>query len=1051
MSNNAVTPAKLSIPSAANAVRRERLFREIDHAGQAVWIAAPAGAGKTTAAASYIAAAKRPALWYRLDSEDADPAAFFHFMSLAAARAVPRRRLSLPLLTPEHLHDLAGFARCYFRTLFGSLPAGSLLVVDNCHMLDNVPVFQEIMREVLNEIPAGIKAIILSRTAPPPLLARLEANRNLHLLGWDDMRLTEEETGQLAGAHLDAETIRRLHARSGGWAAGVILLLRRPDDVSAEREGHDLQSHQAVFNYFAGEIFGNLADEARQLLIRTAFFPDFTADMAERACDYPDTANFLSVLCREHCFIERSGGKETSYRYHDLFRNFLRAQAGAQASACRQAAAGVLAGCGREAAAIPLLLENGDWQAVTGLILGQAPQLVVQGRWQTLAGWIDVLPAELREAVPWLTFWRGAAEFSIQPAAARAMIERAYGLFAANGDTLGQMLSAAAVIEANFLEWANFEILDKWIDILQSLGGIHAQYPSPEIEARVLTSMLMAIGHRRPVNAAQAIADRLESLLNGPIDSNQKGLTAAFSLWYTYWTGDFAQALRVHAIAGRLLEEGAMNPLNNILLRCMKGQGEIFLGDEPGASEIYVESEKIASRHNLNFAYGCYVMPIRIYHYLNFGDLASAERGMAEVEKKPFSGAINAAQHLYSKSWLAMLRGDARAACELARVACELADQSGSFVSQAWTKAARALAKAAAGEHAEARQYFNAAHAILEGQTSGLLPYHLRLVEAWLALRRGDSAACHAPLREAFPYAAAHGLASNLQWLPEMMSELCAEALREDIEPGYTQWLIRKRKLTAPEPGIESWPWPLKIYTLGVFDVLREGQRIEFSRKTPKKPIALLKALVAFGGHDVPESRLIDALWPDGEAAAESLTVNLHRLRKLLGDDDAIQVRGGRIGLNSDLCWVDAWAVEPLMECAKTSSAARRIDEVLQHSKRALVLYRGNFLADDLDETWMVPMRERLRMKFIQHLTDTSRLLCEQKQCEQVIASCMRGLDSDALVEAFYQGLMRCYHCQGRHSEGLAIYRRMKLTLSAVLGIAPSAESEALYRNLRSA
>ncbi len=37
------------------------------------------------------------------------------------------------------------------------------------------------------------------------------------------------------------------------------------------------------------------------------------------------------------------------------------------------------------------------------------------------------------------------------------------------------------------------------------------------------------------------------------------------------------------------------------------------------------------------------------------------------------------------------------------------------------------------------------------------------------------------------------------------------------------------------------------------------------SRKAPKKVLALLKAIIAHGGKDVPEQKLIDALWPDEE------------------------------------------------------------------------------------------------------------------------------------------------------------------------------------------
>ena len=64
---------------------------------------------------------------------------------------------------------------------------------------------------------------------------------------------------------------------------------------------------------------------------------------------------------------------------------------------------------------------------------------------------------------------------------------------------------------------------------------------------------------------------------------------------------------------------------------------------------------------------------------------------------------------------------------------------------------------------------------------------------------------------------------------------------------------------------LEEWPYPIKIYTLGRFEIIRDDEPLHFSGKEQKKPLELLKALIAFGGRDVPEERLTDALWPDAD------------------------------------------------------------------------------------------------------------------------------------------------------------------------------------------
>ncbi|MEQ1879743.1 MAG: bacterial transcriptional activator domain-containing protein [Burkholderiales bacterium] len=60
-----------------------------------------------------------------------------------------------------------------------------------------------------------------------------------------------------------------------------------------------------------------------------------------------------------------------------------------------------------------------------------------------------------------------------------------------------------------------------------------------------------------------------------------------------------------------------------------------------------------------------------------------------------------------------------------------------------------------------------------------------------------------------------------------------------------------------------------------------------------------------------------------------------------------------------------------------------------------------------------------------------------------------RGISADPLVEPFYQGLMRCYDKLNRRTEAASAYRRLRETLSIVLGVAPSSASQRLFEALR--
>src|SRR6476620_8717184 len=105
---------KVMRPRLSGIVARERLFAQISHSATPIlWISAPPGAGKTTLAASYIEAIKPRALWYQVDSADADPATLFYYMREAAAQVGLAKTAALPLLPAESVADLASFARRY--------------------------------------------------------------------------------------------------------------------------------------------------------------------------------------------------------------------------------------------------------------------------------------------------------------------------------------------------------------------------------------------------------------------------------------------------------------------------------------------------------------------------------------------------------------------------------------------------------------------------------------------------------------------------------------------------------------------------------------------------------------------------------------------------------------------------------------------------------------------------------------------------------------------------------------------------------------------------
>jgi two-component SAPR family response regulator len=228
----------------------------------------------------------------------------------------------------------------------------------------------------------------------------------------------------------------------------------------------------------------------------------------------------------------------------------------------------------------------------------------------------------------------------------------------------------------------------------------------------------------------------------------------------------------------------------------------------------------------------------------------------------------------------------------------------------------------------------------------------------------------------------------------------------------------------------------------------------------------MLKALIAFGGREVSEERLVDIIWPDaeGDTVHSAFATTLSRLRQLLGTEHAVKFQGGKAALDQRYCYVDVWAFERILGKADTlwtteterdrerdkmfKKKETQIEEAVKLTEKALRIYTGPFLAGD-NEPWMVSIRERLRNKLLRTVKRVGVYYEEAGELKKAVECYQKGLEVDDLIEEFYQRLMACYQRLGRKAEALSVYNRCCKILSAQLSIKPSPETEALVREIK--
>lgn len=246
----------------------------------------------------------------------------------------------------------------------------------------------------------------------------------------------------------------------------------------------------------------------------------------------------------------------------------------------------------------------------------------------------------------------------------------------------------------------------------------------------------------------------------------------------------------------------------------------------------------------------------------------------------------------------------------------------------------------------------------------------------------------------------------------------------------------------------------LDLRCLGQFTIVADGQIVPPERFVRRRSLTLLKILLSRYKKQVHREELIELLWPgaDPNSASSLLNVVVHYLRRALQSDSADRRASNCIRTSGDYYAFDAESPHRLdsQEFLQATQLGEQLEtrcqpeQAIEACERAIALYAGDFLEEEIYSDWCALDREYFRDSFLTTLRRAAHLRLGQGNLDAAVLHYRRALLTDTTLEDVHRELMRILWTAGRRDEALRQYRDCRAVLERELGIAPLPETEAL-------
>ena len=290
-------------------------------------VSAPAGAGKSTALATWLAGRRDlKSVWFQIDGADNDPIRFWSGLVAALARARPGiDRKVLPVLRAPNT-SFRDEALPVLVNALDDVTARLAVVLDDYHLITN-PEIHDAIQDLIDALPEAVTLAVSARIDPPLRLGRLRVRGQLTEIRAHDLRFNPTEAACFfTSKDLEVDEIDALCARTEGWAAGLALaaasLARSADSASFVK--NFAGDNRLVVDYLATELWDGLPAPAKERMLATSILHEMCGPLVNSVAGIDDGTQWLEESAGQNQLLISLDEHRHWYRYHHLLRDLLR-------------------------------------------------------------------------------------------------------------------------------------------------------------------------------------------------------------------------------------------------------------------------------------------------------------------------------------------------------------------------------------------------------------------------------------------------------------------------------------------------------------------------------------------------------------------------------------------------------------------------------------------------------------------------------------------------------------------------------------------------------